>query len=63
MGLEANNSCKEDKKFEELLNKRRKLASKNKNTVHKVSTSDSQLNDIIKNFNESKQYKKWIDSR
>lgn len=48
------------KKFEELLAKRRNL-SKNNTNICKVSASDSQLKDTIKNFNESKQYEKILN--
>lgn len=49
---------KKNSKFDELLKKRRELSQKNVGKVKKVSAEDSQLRDIIKNFNEEKKYKK-----
>lgn len=60
MKLETNNINDNSKKFQELLAKRRQLTNDKKTNINKVSASDSQLNDTIKNFNESKQYEKKI---
>ena len=54
----GNHMKQEEKKFKELLKKRIELSQKNKSKVEKVSAKDSQLKDIIKNFSESKDYKK-----
>lgn len=51
---------KEKNKFEKLLEKRRKLSAANSNKQKKVLATDSQLSDVIKNFNESKQYRKRV---
>ena len=50
---------KEEKgiKFADLLRKRRQLSEAKKKNTKIVSTSDPQLMDILKNFNESKDYK------
>ncbi len=48
----------EKEKYEELLEKRRKM-SKSTN-VKKVSANDSQLRDVIKNFKEQSEYKKMF---
>lgn len=61
MKLETNNRNDNSRKFEELLAKRRNLANDKKTTITKVSASDSQLNDTIKNFSEAKQYAKKIN--
>lgn len=50
----------EEDKFEKLLEKRRKLSVTNSNKTKKVSANDSQLSDVIKNFHESRQYKKSV---
>lgn len=60
MKLKASNSDDDSKNFEKLVAKRRKLANSKKNTITKVSASDSQLDDTINNFNEAKQYAKKI---
>ena len=60
MKLETNSSNDNSKKFQELLAKRRQLTNDKKTSIKKVSASDSQLNDTIKNFNETKQYTKKI---
>ncbi len=46
------------KKLQSLLSKRRQLTNDKKTSIIKVSASDSQLNDTIKNFNEARQYAK-----
>lgn len=43
-------------KFAELLEKRKKLSNANKEKIHTISTNDPQLIDVLKNFNESKEY-------
>ena len=57
MKKETVNSNK-TKSFEELLAKRRELSECKKNNFSRVSAGDSQLNDVIANFNEKKQYEK-----
>lgn len=54
MKQEAHN----DKKFEELVEKRRRLSAEKKTSIHKVSAKDLQLKDIIKNFHEEGDYEK-----
>lgn len=49
MNLETNNKKENSNKFEKLLEKRRQLSKENKSTIIKVSASDSQLSDTIKN--------------
>ena len=44
-------------KFANLLKKRKKISEANKKNTKTISSNDSQLIDIIKNFNESKEYK------
>ena len=44
--------------FNELLEKREKLSKENKEKINKVLDDDSQLEDIINNFNESYMYDK-----
>lgn len=61
MKLKTSNRDDDSRKFEELVAKRRKLANGKKNTITKVSASDFQLDDTIKNFNEAKQYAKKIN--
>lgn len=51
---------KKNNKFNELLKKRQELSKTNVSQVKKVSADDSQLRDVIKNFNEEKQYKKIV---
>lgn len=50
---------KEEKniKFAELLKKRSLLSEAKKKNAKIISSSDPQLMDILKNFNESKDYK------
>ena len=50
---------KEEKniKFAELLKKRSLLSEAKKKNTKIISSSDSQLMEILKNFNESKDYK------
>ena len=60
MKKETINKNGNSKRFQELLAKRRKLANDKKTSISKVSASDSQLDDTIKNFNEAKQYTKKI---
>lgn len=50
---------KEEKniKFAELLKKRSLLSEAKKKNTKIISSSDPQLMDILKNFNESKDYK------
>ena len=45
-------------RFAELLEKREKLSRENKEKINKVFGDDSQLKDIINNFNESYEYAK-----
>ena len=45
-------------RFAELLEKRKKLSRENKEKINKVFDDDSQLKDIINNFNESYEYAK-----
>lgn len=49
---------KDNKKniFAALLKKRKKLSNANKDNIKTISLKDPQLMDIIKNFNESKEY-------
>lgn len=44
-------------KFANLLKKRKQLSEANKKNVKNVSSNDPQLMDVLKNFNESKEYK------
>lgn len=50
---------KEEKsiKFADLLKRRKQLSEANKNNAKAISSKDPQLIDIIKNFNEAKEYK------
>lgn len=49
----------EDKiKFEKLLEKRRSMSKEVQ--AKKVSSNDSQLRNIIKNFKEQSEYKKFV---
>lgn len=50
---------KEEKsiKFADLLKKRKQLSEANKNNTKTVSSNDPQLIDVIKNFNEAREYK------
>ena len=50
---------KENKIFEELLRKREDLSKQNKN-IKKVSGDDTQLIDIIENFNKYEEYKESL---
>ena len=50
---------KENKIFEELLKKREDLSKQNKN-IKKASGDDTQLIDIIENFNEYEEYKESL---
>ena len=53
--------AKDSKRFEKLVKIRKQLSTKKKTNICKVSANDSQLNDIVKNFNEGKTYKKMIN--
>lgn len=44
-------------KFENLLKRRKQLSEANKNNTKTVSSNDPQLVDVLKNFNELKEYK------
>lgn len=50
---------KEEKniKFADLLKKRKELSEANKKNIKTISSEDPQLMDVLKNFNESKEYK------
>ena len=44
-------------KFANLLKKRKKLSETNKKNTKNVTSNDPQLIDVLKNFNESEEYK------
>ena len=50
--MEKNDSIK----FANLLKKRKQLAKSNKKNTKNISLKDPQLMDVLKNFNESKEY-------
>ena len=58
--MKTSNINKNSEKFEGLLAKRKTLAKDKKNSICKVSAADSQLNDILVNFNEENLYESRI---